>query len=128
MRRKQKNRHTKLNKIFRQSFYIGYSDRITRVYECTPQGEYVKVVNVSYEIMVDNKWHLVSRYDSEHGYLHCHMRTSLKDPTEILLDRSPVIKKGNPKDWLTWAIHDFQKHFFEYRKGFLKRSGTKEIY
>lgn len=115
-------------KISPPSFYLGETDRITYVYEIDSSGNCTKVNNVSYEIKIEQKWYLVSRYDSIHGFLHCHMRTSTKDHAEILLDRSSVIKKGHPKDWLTWAIKDFRLNFFEYRKGFLKRSKIAELY
>lgn len=108
--------------------HLGEFDRITYVYNKDLEGNYTKVVNVSYEILIEQKWQLVSRYDSEHGHLHCHMTVSVKNKSEIALPTSPIIKKGKPKDWLTWAINDIEARFFEYRKGFLKRSGIKDLY
>lgn len=108
--------------------YLGEADRITYVYETDSEGNCTKIDNVSYEIKIEGKWYLVSRYDSVHRFLHCHMTISTKDQTEILLNRSRVIKKGSPKMWLTWAIRDFRVNFFNYRKGFLKRSKISEIY
>ena len=115
-------------KVPPHSIYLGEFDRITYVYETDLKGNCTKVINVSYEINIGGKWYLVSRYDSEHDFLHCHMRISTKDSSEIALNASRVIKKGTPKNWLTWAIRDIKKHFFEYRKGFLKRSKIKNLY
>lgn len=126
---KKKPRERKVEvKSLPRHIYLGEFDRITYIYNKDLDGNYTKVVNVSYEIFIDQKWQLVSRYDSEHNHLHCHMTISVKNKSEIALPISRVIKKGKPKDWLTWAIKDIESHFFEYRKGFLKRSKIAELY
>lgn len=127
-KRNYKSKQIRTSKVSPSPIYLGEIDRITYVYENDMEGNCVKVINVSYEIKVKVKWYLVSRYDSEHGFLHCHMRISTKDTTEVLLNRSSVVKNGSPKDWLTWAIRDFRLNFFKYRKGFLKRSGIDSVY
>lgn len=130
LRRKQSYKTTRPNnkKVSPHPIYIGPEDRITYVYELDQKGMYIRVDNVSYEIKIDESWYLVSRYDSIHGYLHCHITVSTKNKQEVLYEKPHIIKKGDPKRWLTWAIKDFQTNFFKYRTGFLKRSNIRNVY
>jgi hypothetical protein len=97
-------------------------DRLTYVYVIdTKTNKTIEVINVSYEIKIEEDWETIIRFDSSHGYLHKHSRISLVDKKETTT-RDHVKQKGEPKRWLTWAIHDIQNNFFEYRRLFFKRS------
>jgi hypothetical protein len=87
----------------------------------TNTNKTIEVVNVSYEIKIEEDWITIIRFDSAHGYLHRHSRVSLDDEKETTT-RDSVKRKGDPKRWLTWAIQDIQKNFIEYRRLFFKRS------
>ena len=86
----------------------------------------MEVVNVSYEIKIKEEWVTILRYDSEHGFLHCHIRLSLSDVKEAVTTNN-VIKKGTPHKWLTWAIDDIKANYLQYRRGFMKRSKLIDI-
>jgi hypothetical protein len=97
-------------------------DRLTYIYVIDINtNKTIEVVNVSYEIKIEGDWKTIIRFDSAHGYLHRHSRVSLDDEKETTT-RDSVKQKGDPKRWLTWAIHDIQKNFIEYRRLFFKRS------
>ena len=98
------------------------TDRLTYIYVIDINtNKTIEVVNVSYEIKVEGDWKTIIRFDSAHGYLHRHSRVSLDDEKETTT-RESVKQKGDPKRWLTWAIHDIQENFLEYRRLFFKRS------
>ena len=97
-------------------------DRLIYIYVIdTKTNKTIEVINVSYEIKIEEDWETIIRFDSSHGYLHKHSRVSLADKKETTT-RDSVKQKGDPKRWLTWAIHDIQNNFFEYRRLFFKRS------
>ncbi|MFZ5933188.1 MAG: DUF7718 family protein [Patescibacteria group bacterium] len=114
-------------KIVTHRFYLSESDRLTYSYELDKKREISKVVNVSLEVCIDDKWVTIVRYDSEHGYLHRHMRVSLDNPSDTPTTIG-VRKKGNPHNWLTWARKDISKNFINYRTGFFRRSKIKDLY
>src|ERR671914_1259701 len=98
------------------------TDRLIYIYIIdTKTNKTIEVVNVSYEIKIEKDWETIIRFDSAHGYLHKHSRVSLADKKETTT-RDSVKQKGDPKRWLTWAIHDIQNNFIEYRRLFFKRS------
>jgi hypothetical protein len=98
------------------------TDRLTYIYVIdTKTNKTIEVVNVSYEIKIEEDWITIIRFDSAHGYLHKHSRISLAVRQETTTSDS-VKQKGDPKRWLTWAIHDIQNNFYEYRRLFFKRS------
>ena len=100
---------------------LTHEDRITYLYKRGPNREIIEVTNVSYEILINEEWTTIIRYDSSHGELHRHKKVSLEDdrdtPTTI-----GVKKKGSHGNWLTWAIADIKSRFEDYKRGFLKRS------
>jgi hypothetical protein len=100
---------------------ITENDRVTHTRSVNEIGELLEVVNVSYEIKINDNWETIIRYDSHHGYLHRHLKISLTSSIE-LLSTAGVIKKGKPQNWFTWAIKDIQKQYINYRAGFTKRS------
>lgn len=104
------------------------TDRLIYVYIVdTKINRTIEVVNVSYEVKIEEEWPTIIRYDSAHGYLHKHIRISLTDEKETTT-RDQVKQKGDPKLWLTWAIKDIQMNFTEYRRLFFKRSKIVDNY
>ncbi len=133
---KRKKYSLNLNKTQEQKFLktlvsqqaLSLSDRITYAYIInTKTNETIEVTNVSYEVEIEKHRETIVHYDSEHGYLHKHIKLSLFDDREIIT-RGGVVKKGNPKRWLTWAIEDIQKNFYDYRRLFFKRSKVIDNY
>lgn len=100
-------------------------DRITYIFKYIKTKNkpiiVTEVVNVSYEIFIDEKWMTIVRCDSAHGYLHRHIRFSLINIEETVSIQG-VIKKGDHAKWLTWAIGDIRSKSRHYKKEFLKRS------
>lgn len=136
--RKTKNRINSINRIIKllkesqkidescakaitREFNLSDTDKITYIRGVNSKGTIIEVVNVSYEIKINDLWVTIWRYDSEHGYLHCHMRISMQNPSETVTT-ARVIKRGTPHFWFTWAIDDIQQNYLAYRKGFMKRS------
>jgi len=114
-------------KLVSHKFYISESDRVIYSYETDKERNIQKVVNVCYDVNINSEWITIVRYDSKHGFLHRHMRVSLGNPSDTP-STAGVIKKGKPHKWLSWARKDISKKFLNYRKGFLKRSGIKNLY
>lgn len=115
------------NKIITHKFSLTEVDREIYSYEIDNQGIIQKVVDVSYDIYIDNHWITIVRYDSEHGFLHRHTRVSL----EYLYDTPTtggVIKRGGPQTWLTWARKDISKNYLNYRVGFFRRCKRPDLY
>lgn len=99
-------------------FSLSHEDRITYIYVRNAiTNEIIEVVNVSYEILINEKWHTIIRYDSHYGYLHKHTRLTLLDEKTIV-ERINV--SGTHSDWLTWAIRDLIDHFTEYKMTFFE--------
>jgi len=117
----------KPNKTILHKFYLTEVDRETYCYEVDTKRVIQKVVDVSYDIYVRNQWITIIRYDSKHGYLHRHMRVSLKNSSDTPTTAG-VIKKGKPKTWLSWARRDISNNFLNYRTGFFRRSEIKNLY
>lgn len=115
-KRKIDTRHTK------HDFFLSHEDRITYNYtKKSSTNEIVEVVNVSFEILIKDKWHTIIRYDSHHGYLHKHIRLTLSDEKTIV---EPVNIPGTHSDWLTWAINDLIENFIEYKKTFFENNSN----
>lgn len=111
---KANRRHTK------RDFPLSNEDRITYNYARKfSTNEIVEVINVSFEILINGKWHTIIRYDSHHGYLHKHIRLTLEDEKTIV---ERVNVSGTHADWLTWAINDLIENFMEYKKTFFENN------
>lgn len=111
---KTEKRHT------HHDFLLSHEDRITYNYARKfTTYEIVEVINVSFEVLIKEKWHTIIRYDSHHGYLHKHIRLTLSDEKSIV---EPVNVPGTHSDWLTWAINDLIEHFIEYKKTFFENN------
>jgi len=95
-------------------------DQIIYIYECDENRKTTEVVNVSYQILLDFNWVSIIRFDSEHGYLHRHIRVSVENEIEVV-STAGVVKKGSPRHWLTWAVEHLKKNYLGYRKNFLKK-------
>lgn len=97
------------------------NDRVTYLYKKDRQNRIKEVINVSYELNIQNKWITIVRFDSTHGYLHRHIRISLTDSTEMI-SITGVKKKGDHPQWLTWAINALKRQYAMHKEAFLKRS------
>lgn len=143
-KRKTRNRNQSLNRIIRlfkesqeakesysraitHEFNLSETDKITYTKGVNDKNIIIEVINVSYEVNINDQWVSIWRYDSEHGYLHCHMRISLQNSSETVTNVH-VIKKGTPHTWFTWAINDIKKNYLNYRKGFMRRSKLIDNY
>lgn len=113
-------RHKKVSKIYSE-INLTDEDMIIYTFETDEEGSATKIVDVSYQTFINNEWVTILRYDSEHGFLHRHMRISLYSQAEIL-STDGVKKKGTPHNWLTWAIEDTKNRYLDYERGFLRRS------
>lgn len=117
----KKQEKAQYSRAVAREFNLSDTDKITYTRGVDSKDTIVEVINVSYEIKINDLWMTIWRYDSEHGYLHCHMRISIQNPSEIATT-ARVIKKGTPHTWFTWAINDILRNYLTYRKGFMNRS------
>lgn len=112
----------KASSTVKKDFYLSDTDRITYCYEhLSKSGQVVKVVNVSYEVNIQEEWITVVRFDSDHGYLHRHTRISLNNRATIV-DQNGLVIRGTAKHWLSWSIRHLTKGYDIYKKKFLKIS------
>lgn len=104
--------------------YMSENDRILYIFagENDDPDSMTKVVNVAYQILVDNKWITILRYDSSHGFLHRHMRKSVENKNDII-STAGVKKIGHQHALMTWAIEVTKDNYLDYKTGFLRRSG-----
>jgi hypothetical protein len=102
------------------------TDRITYIYTRDSATDAVReVINVSYDIWIEKRWHTILRYDSTHGYLHQHMRLALTVEKEFI-SKEHILRTHSHGDWLTFAIEDIKTNFVAYRHAFLQRSNFAE--
>lgn len=104
-------------------------DQIIYTYERDNNYKILDVINVSQQTWVSGDWATVVRFDSENGFLHVHRKLSIQNQNGIKMVVSEK-QKDDPQTWLTWAIDDIKKNFFNYKSDFLKRSNLsikKEI-
>ena len=114
-------RKVKLTLKTTSEIHLSDFDKITHLASVDKSGKISEVVNVSYEILLEDIWITIVRFDSHHGYLHRHTRISLEDKTEVE-DTVGVKKRGTPDLWYTWAIQNITRNFLSYRGSFVKRS------
>jgi hypothetical protein len=99
------------------------TDRITYVYTRDKITDAIReVINVSYEVWIENTWQTIIRYDSVHGYLHQHTLFSLTQKKEFITTEN-ISQAGSHQEWLTWAMKDIKINFLTYKTTFFKRSG-----
>lgn len=115
------------SKIITHQHSLTPSDRVTYSYKIGKNYTVLEVVNVSYEVEIDGRWITIVHFDSTHRRMHCHMRISLQDQSETVTS-GWIVKKGNPHQWLSWAMKDIRKKYLNYRVGFFKRSRIKNLY
>lgn len=115
-------REIKKVKTYQKSvaFTLTPEDQIIYIYECDENRKTTEVVNVSYQILLDSDWVSIIHFDSEHGYLHRHIKVSVSNDIEVV-STAGVVKKGSPRHWLTWAVEHLKKNYPDYRKNFLKK-------
>lgn len=102
---------------------IARNDRISFSVLRNEKNHIRKIENISYEIMINEKWEWVARYDDHGGFglLHRHVRISLED--ERVVESNDGIRKYKNKDCqLTWACKDIRRNYLIFRNKFLKNS------
>ena len=88
-----------------------------------------KIENVSYEILIEERWEWVVRFDDHggQGNLHRHRRVSLKDE-KVIEDNERIKRYTNKNHELTWVCNkDIKKNHLSYRMKFLRNSGLDRI-
>ena len=103
---------------------IAQTDRISFSVLRNDKNKIRKIENISYEILIKNKWEWIVRYDDHGGLgvLHKHTRISLKDNSDI--ESNIGIKKYKNKDHeLTWTCKDIKRKYLIYRATILKKMG-----
>ena len=104
-------------------------DRISFSFLINEKRMIRKIENISYEILVDDKWEWVVRYDDHggDGNLHRHVRITLGDNSDIPSEAG--IKKYKNKNLArTWVFNEIRRNHIFFRKKLLKNSGRKELY
>ncbi|HVF69677.1 MAG TPA: hypothetical protein VNA13_03890 [Xanthomonadales bacterium] len=102
-----------------------FTDRISFSVLRNKKNNIRKIQNVSYEILIDEQWEWVVRFDDHggNGELHRHRRLSLIDE-KIIEDNARIKKYKNKDGELTWICNkDIKKNYMAYRSKFLKNSG-----
>jgi hypothetical protein len=113
--------HTQNGSVFLNRASV---DRITFSVLRNSKDNIRKIENISYEILIDNRWEWVVRYDDHGGLaqLHRHVRFSLEDARSVV--SSYGIKNFKSKDGqLTWVCKDIKRNYLIFRRKFLKNSG-----
>lgn len=103
---------------------IAQTDRISFSVLKNEKNNLRKIENISYEISIHDKWEWVIRYDDHggSGFLHRHIRISLKDNSAV--ESADGIRRYKNKDYeLTWVCDDIKRNYLMFRKKFLKNSG-----
>ena len=103
---------------------IAQTDRISFSVLRDEKNRIIKIENISYEILIEDKWDWVVRYDDHGGKgpLHRHIRVSLQDERSI--ESAGGIKKYKNKDHeLTWVCNEIKRNHQVFRSKFLKNMG-----
>lgn len=111
-----------VKKVWRNYISLTQNNRITYVYHKKTTGKVTRLVCISLEMLYEEKWVTIMRYDDFHGYLHKHEIINLdgKSDTPTVLG---VRQKGTNHRLLTWALKDIRNNYLIYKTRFLKRSG-----
>lgn len=99
-------------------------DQVVYIYERGENKNVTEVVNVSYQVLINDEWITIVRFDSEHGYLHCHKRISFEDKSEIVFTANYIPQKGTPQRWLTWSIQHLKERYLNYKRKFIKGNSS----
>lgn len=102
---------------------IAKSDRISFSALMTKKREIRKIENVSYDILIEDKWINIVRFDDHGGIgvLHKHTKIALNDERDI--ESYEGIKKSESKiKQFNWAFKDIKRNYLSYRSKFLKNS------
>ena len=105
-------------------FSLSETERVKYIYTHDDNQKITNIVCVSYDIYINKEWITIIFYDSEHGFLHRHETISLENRNDVITEEQ-VKKRGQKKDWLTWAIKDIKKRYIYYKKLFFKKCNTK---
>lgn len=123
---KKKLKKTDDLKTIKQEIIISPAERCIYIYKVNKNKKVIEITDVSLEILIEDKFVTIIRYDSSHGSLHRHTRTSMDDSSEVLTSSS-VRRRGTVKRWLRWCIEDIKSNFFNYKKNFYKRSKKSTV-
>ncbi len=97
------------------------SDRLT--FNATFDDKVFIISNVSYEMLFDQRWEWIIRYDDHGGTedFHRHERYCLEDESDFPSSNIfvPDITK---KKLFEWAINDIKRNYMIYRTKFCKRN------
>lgn len=102
---------------------IAKYDRISFSVLINKRREVRKIENISYDILIDDRWVNVLRYDDHGGIglLHKHTKVAINDTREI--ESSEGIKRSpNKQTQFRWAFKDIKRNYLNYRTKFLKNS------
>lgn len=95
-------------------FVVIFDDDVRkRHYHETEKGN-VKYFSVQLEIMVQNEWKVVIRYDCSHGFSHV-------DKYDITGNQTKTKLNIGFKSALTYGDWDINENWLKYKQEFLKR-------
>ncbi|MEK7502243.1 MAG: hypothetical protein AAB609_01845 [Patescibacteria group bacterium] len=83
-----------------------------------------KIENISYDILIENEWVWIIRFDDHGGVglFHKHTKITLNDERDI--ESYEGVKKSKSKrKQFNWAFKDIKRNYLIYRSKFLKNSG-----
>lgn len=98
------------------------SDRISFKADFNQNKEATTINNVSYEMLYEQRWEWIIRYDDHGGSsdFHFHERYSFDDESSFqILSAKP---QGSKKKSFEWAISDIRKNYLGYRLRFCERN------
>lgn len=119
------------NRIVGKNFKIieGYhpisdTDRITYIYKVDEGFKKIEITCVSFDIIFNDKWISIERFDTKHGYLHWHILTEIGIEPKIVVPSN--LKKNASLDYIfDWAINHIYNNWYFYRRHFLKSNIKK---
>jgi hypothetical protein len=104
-------------------FPISETDRITYVLKLDQNYKKAIITCVSLDILFNDEWITIDRFDTEHGYLHQHVLTKIGEEPKVVI---PTIKKNASLDYIfDWTVNHFYNNFYFYRRHFIKNNKDK---
>lgn len=102
---------------------VAKSDRISFSVLINEKRNIRKIENISYDILIENEWVWIIRFDDHGGVglLHKHTKITLNDERDI--ESYEGVKKSKSKrKQFNWAFKDIKRNYLIYRSKFLKNS------
>lgn len=102
---------------------VSLNNRISFSVLRNKNNQVIIIENISYEILVGNKWEWVVRYDDHGGIglIHRHVRLNLNSSQEVESNLN-MPKQDNKTDELTWVCKEIKGSFLKFRMEILKNS------